>query len=107
MKVVPEDVLTCPLGTVRGPQSTAVEYKHSGYSVHSRSCYILTCTSGGLWSPQCSGPTSPSVRSNNVVSSVTGVGSSHHEGGSRGCVHYSIGGGGEAIAVNSWEVDRN
>ncbi len=24
MKVVPEDVLTCPLGTVRGPQSTAV-----------------------------------------------------------------------------------
>ncbi len=25
MKVVPEDVLTCPLGTVREPQSTAVE----------------------------------------------------------------------------------
>ena len=36
MKVVPEDVLTCPLGTVREPQSTAVEYEHSGYSVHSR-----------------------------------------------------------------------
>ncbi len=39
MKVVPEDVLTCPLGTVREPQSTAVEYEHSGYSVHSQSCY--------------------------------------------------------------------
>ncbi len=41
MKVVPEDVLTCPLGTVREPQSTAVEYEHStsGYSVHSYSCY--------------------------------------------------------------------
>ena len=40
IKVVPEDVLTCPLiGTVREPQSTAVEYEHSGYSVHSQSCY--------------------------------------------------------------------
>ena len=39
MKVVPEDVLTCPLGTVRGPQSTAVNYEHSGYSAHSHSCY--------------------------------------------------------------------
>ena len=39
MKVVPEVVLTCPLGTVRGPQSTAVNYEHSGYSVHSQSCY--------------------------------------------------------------------
>ena len=39
MKVVPEDVLTCPVGTVRGPQSTAVNYEHSGYSVHSQSCY--------------------------------------------------------------------
>ncbi len=39
MKVVPEDVLTCPLGTVREPQSTAVNYEHSGYSVHSQSCY--------------------------------------------------------------------
>ena len=39
MKVVPEDVLTCPLVTVREPQSTAVEYEHSGYSVHSQSCY--------------------------------------------------------------------
>ena len=39
MKVVPEDVLICPLGTVREPQSTAVEYEHSGYSVHSHSCY--------------------------------------------------------------------
>ena len=39
MKVVPEDVLTCPLGTVREPQSTAVEYEHSGYSAHSHSCY--------------------------------------------------------------------
>ncbi len=39
MKVVPEDVLTCPLGTVRKPQSTAVEYEHSGYSVHSHSYY--------------------------------------------------------------------
>ncbi len=39
MKVVPEDVLTCPLGTVREPQSTAVEYEHSGYSVHSQSRY--------------------------------------------------------------------
>ncbi len=39
-KVVPEDVLSCPLiGTVREPQSTAVEYEHSGYSVHSHSCY--------------------------------------------------------------------
>ncbi len=38
-KVVPEDVLTCPLVTVREPQSTAVEYEHSGYSVHSHSCY--------------------------------------------------------------------
>ncbi len=39
MKVAPEDVLTCPLGTVREPQSTAVEYEHSGYrlSVHSHS----------------------------------------------------------------------
>ncbi len=39
IKVVPEDVLTCPLGTVREPQSTAVEYEHSGYSVHSQLCY--------------------------------------------------------------------
>ena len=41
MKVVPEDVLTCPLGTaiMREPQSTAVKYEHSGYSVHSHSCY--------------------------------------------------------------------
>ena len=39
MKVVPEDVLTCPLGTVlREPQSTAVEYEHSGFSV-TVSCY--------------------------------------------------------------------
>ncbi len=28
MKVVPEGILTCPLGTVREPQSTAVEYEH-------------------------------------------------------------------------------
>ena len=28
MKVVPEDVLTCPLGTVREPQLTAVDYEH-------------------------------------------------------------------------------
>ncbi len=59
MKVVPEDVLTCPLGTVRGPQSTAVEYEHSGYSVHS--LMLLTCTGGGIWSPYCISPTSPSV----------------------------------------------
>ena len=39
MKVVPEGILTCPLGTVREPQSTAVEYEHSGYSAHSQSCY--------------------------------------------------------------------
>ena len=38
-KMFPDDVQTCPLGTVREPQSTAVEYEHSGYSVHSRSCY--------------------------------------------------------------------
>ncbi len=35
------------------------------------------------------------------VSSVTGVGSSHHEGGSRGCVHCSIGGGHQGTTVNS------
>ncbi len=39
MKVVPEGALTSPLGTVREPQSTAVEYEHSGYSAHSQSCY--------------------------------------------------------------------
>ena len=31
--------------------------------------------------------TSSALITNNVVSRVTGVGSSHHEGGSRGCVH--------------------
>ncbi len=39
MKVVPEGALTCPLGTVREPHSTAVEYEHSGHSAHSQSCY--------------------------------------------------------------------
>ncbi len=63
---------------------------------------LLTCTGGGIWSPHSSSPTSPSIGSNNVVSSVTGVGSSHHEGGSGGCTDLSIGWIREAIAVNNY-----
>ncbi len=100
MKVVPEDVLTCPLGTVRGPQSTAV-IMNTVDTVHTAIHILLTCTGGGLWSPYCISPTSSSGLSNNVVSSVTGVGSSHHEGGSRGCVHCSIGEGVQGTTVNS------
>ena len=49
MKVVPEDILTCPLGTVREPQLTAMEYEHSGYrlSVHSHSFYYSGGYRGG------------------------------------------------------------
>ncbi len=38
MKVVPEDVLTCPLGTVREPQSTAV-IMNTVDTVYRVSCY--------------------------------------------------------------------
>ena len=56
--------------------------------------------------PHCISLTSSSHISNQSVSRVTGVGSSHHEGGSSGCVHCSIGGGFQGTTVNSYEVYR-
>ena len=64
-------------------------------------CVLLTITGRSTRSPHSIIPTGPDIASIETVSSVTGVGSSHHEGGSRGCVHCSIGGGVQGITVNS------
>ncbi len=61
-----------------------------------------TSTGGCSEAPHCISLTSSSHISNESVSSVTGVGSSHHEGGSRGCVHYSIDGVSKETTVNSY-----
>ena len=62
-----------------------------------------TSTGGCREAPYCISLTGPGHSSNHSVASVTGVGSSHHEGGSRGCVHCSIGGVSEVTTVNSYK----
>ncbi len=65
---------------------------------------LLTITDGSLRHPHSISPTSTSVVSNESVAKVTAVGSSHIKGGSRRCVHCSIGGISEVNTVNSYSV---
>ncbi len=71
------------------------------YNVHVVRVY-LTITSRCSSTPHSISQTDPGHISSQSVAIITGVGSSHHEGGSRGCVHCSIGGVSEDITVNSY-----
>ncbi len=100
MKVVPEDVSTDPLeGLVSSSQSTAKIYKC--YMIYLFLLYNEPTFTSRFRTPNSSWSTSSALTTNNVVSSVTGVGNSYHEGSSRGCVHCSIGGVSERATVNS------
>ena len=102
-KVVVVKVIIPSMGLVRPIQSTAAMevVKRSGKSV-----IALTIAHWSNGGPLSISSTSPSGVSNESVSSVTGVGSSHHEGGSRGCVHCSIGRGVQGTTVNSYNNKR-
>ncbi len=68
--------------------------------------FKLTITGWITATPHSISLTSPDVDSIESVAIITGVGSSH-EGGSRGCVHCSIGGVGEGTTVNSYRRSNN
>ncbi len=97
-KVVVVKVTIPSGGLVRPLQSTAAMevVNRSGKSV-----IALTIAHWSNGGPLSISSTSPGVAASQSVPSVTGVGGSHHEGGSRGCVHCSIGEVSEVITVNS------
>ncbi len=94
MKVVPEDVLTAPLdGSGRSLQLTATRVKNRKSMQHTVISPILTFTGGLRRTPRSSSLTGSSVGSTtNHVPAGTGVSGHSIKGGSRGCVHCSIGG---------------
>ncbi len=102
-KVVVVKVTIPSVRLVRPKQSTAAMevVNRSGKSVIGLT--IAHWSNGG---PLSISSTSPGVAASQSVSSVTGVGSSHREGGSRGCVHCSIVWVSEAIAVNSYNIRK-
>ncbi len=100
MKVVPEDVLTCPLeGLVMSPQLTATCV--GNIITHTVISVILTWTGGWGKTPGSTSLTGSSGSTTNHVPRDTGVSGHLIKGGSRRCAHCSIRGVAQGTTVDN------